>query len=192
MDQTSEDASIENTKSVDKSPSGLSWKTQLGILCVMLLLALGGMALSQASDKGAWEYWLLVVVVYAALGLWRRIRQENRPVQTLRKMMARELAHWVILLVFLAVLLMLERLEIVNRQSASDFAVLMLALTCCQVGIHFDWLLLIVGVVLTSMLIALSILEQYTIVLWIVMILIVLGAAAFFYFTKGKRTDVEQ
>jgi hypothetical protein len=158
----------------------------------MLVLALVGMGLSQALEEGAWEYWLFVVVVYAALGLWRSTSKARQAGQTVRKLISRELAHWAILLGFLAVLLLLERREIINRQSASDFALLLLALSCCLAGIHFDWLLMIVGVVLTVMLVAMATLEQYSVVLWIIMILVVIAAAAFFYFKSKGRGSVAE
>ena len=96
------------------------------------------------------------------------------------------MAHWAILLGFLGVVLLLERREIIDRTSASDFALLLLAFSCCLAGVHFDWLLLIVGVVLTIMLLAMAMLEQYSVVLWVVMILVAFAAGAFFYF-KSKN-----
>ena len=185
MDQSAEPARVEKTNSVNKASSDGGWKIQLGILSAMLLLALVGMGVSQASEKGAWEYWLFVVIVYAALGLWRSTRRAKQKGQTVRALIGRELAHWGVLLAYLAVLLLLERQEIINRQSASDFALMLLALTCCLAGVHFDWLLMIVGVVLTVMVVAMATLEQYSVMLWVIMALVTIGAAAFFYF-KSK------
>ena len=54
------------------------------------------------------------------------------------------------------------------------------------IRVHFDWLLAIMGVVLTVMVVAMATLEQYSVVLWIVMILVAVAAAAFFYF-KSKE-----
>jgi hypothetical protein len=190
MNESAEPVPVEKTNSVEKTKSNAGWKIQLGVLCTMLLLALFGMGLSQASEKGAWEYWLFVVIVYAALGLWRSTRRAKQQGQTVRALIGRELAHWGVLLVFLAVLLLLERQEIVDRQSASDFALMLLALTCCLAGVHFDWLLMIMGVVLTVMVVAMATLEQYSVELWIIMILVAIAAAAFFYF-KSKRGGSE-
>jgi hypothetical protein len=190
MNDSTEPVPVEKTNSVDNAKSNAGWKIQLGVLCAMLLLALFGMGLSQASEKGAWEYWLFVVIVYAAFGLWRSTRRAKQLGQNVRALIGRELAHWGVLLAFLAVLLLLERQEIVDRQSASDFALMLLALTCCLAGIHFDWLLMIMGVVLTVMVVAMATLEQYSVVLWIIMILVAIAAAAFFYF-KSKRGGSE-
>ena len=181
MDSSIEPASTPGTDTAVESRSGAGWKLQLGVLCSMLALALGGMGMSQASEGGAWEYWLFVVVVYASLGLWRTARQAKHDGEPVPKRIAREVAHWGVLLGFLAVLLMLERREIIDRESASDSALMLLALSCCLAGIHFDWKMLIVGVVLTVMMVAVATLEQYAVLLWIVMILVVIAGAGFFY-----------
>lgn len=170
---------------VEKSKSTAPWKIQFYTLCGMLLLALVGMGLSQALEKGAWWYWLFVIVVYAALGLWRSTSKARKQDKSIRKLITRELGHWAILLAFLGVVLLLERQEIITRPAASDISLLLLALSCCLAGVHFDWLLMIVGIVLTIMLVGMSTLEQYTLVLWVIMILVAIGAAAFFYF-KSK------
>jgi general stress protein CsbA len=65
-----------------------------------------------------------------------------------------------------------------------------LALSCCMAGVHIDWLLLVVGVVLTIMLVAMASLEQYSVVLWLFMLVVAGLAAAFFYF-KSKRGGSE-
>ncbi|TWU45076.1 hypothetical protein Q31b_02470 [Novipirellula aureliae] len=185
MDETTETSLVEETN------SRTGWKLQFGVLCGMLVLALIGMGLSQALEQRAWWYWLFVVITYAVLGLWRSIRKAKRAGDGLRNLISRELAHWSVLLVFLGVLAVLERKEIISRESSSDFALLLLAFSCCLAGIHFDWLLLIMGVVLTVMLVAMATLEQYTIVLWIVMIVVAAAAAGFFYLksSRGRAAD---
>ena len=187
MNESDEAVIEEESDAVEPTQSSSAgWKIQFYVLCVMLLLALVGMGLSQAMENGTWAYWLFVVFVYAGLGLWRstrKARQEGKPVKAL---ISRELGHWSVLLAFLGILFLLERKEIIDRESASDFALLLLAFSCCLAGLHFDWLLLIMGVVLTVMLVAMATLEQYSIVLWMIMIAVTIGAAAFFYL-RSKR-----
>lgn len=175
MNRSTKSASAENTTTAN-------WKIQLGVLCGMLLLALIGMGITQASEKNAWEYWLFVVIVYAALSLWRTFNKSKQDGEPFGNLLGREIAHWLVLLAFFALVMLLERREIISRESASDFSLAMLALACCLGGVHFDWMLMIVGIVLTVMLMAMATLEQYSIVLWVLMVLVVIGGAAFFYF----------
>jgi hypothetical protein len=119
----------------------------------------------------------------------RNARQKG---QSIKKSVFRELTHWGLLIGFLAVLLFLERREIINRDSASYFALMLLALSCCLAGLHSDRLLLVVGVVLTIMVVAMATLQQFTVVLWLTMIVVVALAAAFFYLkSKSGKSDFE-
>jgi hypothetical protein len=179
-----ESQSSDEVSSVEDTKSGGGWKLRLWMLCAMLILALAGMGLTQANESGAWEYWLFVVVVYAGLGLWRDTRAAKQAGRSITKSIGKELAHWIVLVCFLAVLLLLERRGIVNRDSASYFALMLLALSCVMAGVHIDWLLLVVGVVLTVMLVAMATLEQFSV--WIIMILVACLATVFFYL-KSKR-----
>jgi hypothetical protein len=188
MNHSVEQPPGDKMKPVAHESSWGGWKIRLGVLCGMLVLALAGMGFTQSSQEGAWEFWLFVVLVYAVLGLWRGWRHARQTGQSIRKSIARELAHWGTLLVFLAVLLLLERRQIIDRQSASYFALMLLALSCCMAGIHVDWLLLVVGVVLAIMLVVTATLEQFVVVMWLVMILVACLAAAVFY-VKSKRGD---
>ncbi len=181
---------VDDLDSFDRSSSGGGWKLRLGVLCAMLVLALAGLGLTQASETGAWEYWLFVVVVYAGLGLWRNTRNAKQKGKSIGKSIFHELVHWGTLVCFLGVLLLLERREIVNRDSASYFALMLLALTCCLAGVHIDLMLLVVGVVLTVMLVATAVLEQYTFILWMVVIGVAALAVLFFYF-KSRRADAK-
>jgi hypothetical protein len=174
-----------------KSKSSAAWKIQFYALCGMLLLALIGMGLSQALQKGSWWYWLFIVVVYAILSLWRSTSKAKKKDKPIRSLISRELGHWVILLAFLGVIFLLEQKEIISRDASSDIALLLLALSCCLAGVHFDWLMLLVGIFLTVMVVAMATLDQYSIVLWVIMILMAVGAAAFYYFksTSGGSSS---
>ncbi len=179
----SEASKPEPIETFNASPA---WKFQIYILGGMLFLALVGMGLSQALQQGSWWYWLFVVIVYAALGLWRSTNRARKKDQAIRNMVGRELAHWAILLVFLAIVFVLERQEIISRAASSDIALLLLAISCCLAGVHFDWLLMLVGIFLTVMVIAMATLDQYSIVLWVIMIVMAIGAVAFFYFKSNS------
>ena len=91
VDETNsvEDSSlVDEIDSFDESSSGGGWKIRLGVLCAMLVLALAGMGLTQASETGAWEFWLFVVLVYAALGLWRSVcAARSRPVNRFKRVL---------------------------------------------------------------------------------------------------------
>jgi hypothetical protein len=122
------------------------------------------------------------------LGLWRSTRRAKAAGKPIKELIRRELSHWSVLLAFLGILLLLERRDYINRQSAADFTLLLLAFSCVLAGVHFDWLLLIMGVVLTVMLVAMATLEEYSVLLWLLMITVTIAAASIFYL-RSKRAD---
>ena len=164
------------------------YKLQLVTLCIMLALALIGVWLSEAQGEGARGYWMLVVFVYASLGLIRSTRKARSLGRPVMKMIGRELLHWSVLIVFMCILLFLEHRALINRQITSQVALLLLALGCCLAGIHFDWLLLVMGIALTGMVVAVVSLEQYSGVMWLVVCLIAAVAAGFVYL-RSKRAS---
>lgn len=152
---------------------------RMWVFCVMLVLALAGMGLTMSLDKGGWEYWLFVLFVYGGVCIfwaWERAKQSHQPAW---KMVRDQALHWGGVLVVFAILLLFERTEVINREAASNVALLVLALACFLAGVHFDWAFLLLGVVLAIMAVAIGYLEQY--IVWII-VLPVLIAAGFAYY----------
>ena len=177
---------VDDMDAFDQSSSISSGQIQFALFVLMLLLALGGMGLTQSLESGAWEYWLFVVLVYASIGAWKAVRSARHAGRSVRQGVVREISHWGTLVSFLGVLFFLEQRQVVDRQSASSFALMLLALSCFMAGVHLDWQMLLLGGVLTIMLIAIALLEQYEIALWGIMLGVALAAILFFRF-KAKR-----
>ncbi|MGB0596147.1 MAG: hypothetical protein ACPGLY_05625 [Rubripirellula sp.] len=177
---------VDDMDAFDQSSSISSGQIQFALFVLMLLLALGGMGLTQSLESGAWEYWVFVVLVYASIGVWKAIRSARHASRSVRQGVVREISHWGTLVGFLGVLFFLEQRQVVDRQSASSFALMLLALSCFMAGVHLDWQLLLLGGVLTIMLVALALLAQYEIALWGIMLGVAFAAILFFRF-KAKR-----
>ncbi len=180
-------ASDSKNKSVEPNRRIRNWRIRFWALCAMLVLGLVAMGLTQASEKRAWEYWIFVVVVYAGLAIWQTAVRARSDLGLMSKSIVRELLHWGTLVLFLGSLFLLEKQEIINRESASYFALMLLAMTCCMSGVHTDWSRSIVGVVLTAMLITMAYIDQWSVVLWLCMITVAALGAAFFYFQSRRE-----
>jgi len=158
------------------------------VFCAMLVLALVGMALTMSLDHGGWEFWVFLLAFYGGVSVfwaWQRAKQKGEPVW---KMVRAQVFHWSSVLLIYAILLMFERTEIINRQAASNVALLVLALACLLAGVHFEWTFLLVGIVLAIMVVAIGYLEQY--VVWIIMLPVII-AAGWIYLQIRKRHTVE-
>lgn len=159
------------------------------IFCAMLVLALVGMGLTMSLDHGGWEFWAFLLAFYGGVSVfwaWQRAKQKREPVW---RMVRAQVLHWSSVLVIYAILMLFERTEIINRQAASNVALLVLALACFLAGVHFEWTFLLVGIVLAIMVVALGYVEQY--VVWIIMIPVII-AAGWIYFQIRKRRTREQ
>jgi len=164
------------------------WKQEFWLLCTMLVLSLVGLGITQAAAAGAWEFWLIAVLVFCGIGLFHTSRRARRAGSPVRPMMLKQLLHWGGLLVALKVLILLERTDTISRDSASDSSLILLALTCYLAGLHFDGMFLILGMVLAVMVVALGTAQQYAFLLWVIVIPVAAGGAALFYW-KAKRSQ---
>ena len=125
----------------------LHWKIEFILLTLMLLVALVGMAVTQASVSGAWEYWLFAVILFGGVGTFRDFkwaRQARKPVWAA---LAKQILHWAVLLLVMKALFWMERYNAISREAASLSAMLLLATTSIHAGVHFHWTFAIVGVV---------------------------------------------
>jgi hypothetical protein len=129
----------------------------------MLGLAVAGAGVSQVSAGLGWLYWTGLVVVYAAIGIlraWGQAKREGRP----RWPMVRAQAlHWLGALVTIKIIFFFEAAEIADRGTASDYALLVLALSTFLAGVHFDWPLMLLGAILAVIAIALGELDQLSV-----------------------------
>ncbi len=146
------------------------------------------MAVSQSTDQGGWEYWLFVVVVYAIVGItiaWRKAKATGNPVWP---MVRKKVLHWAGVLITFKVIFLMEKTGVMNREAASDTALILLALSTFLAGVHIEWMFMLLGIVLGIMAIAIAYVEQY--VVWMIMVPVVAGAVWIFLrrMKKGLAT----
>ena len=166
------------------------WKIELCLLCLMIAIALGGMALAQASQPAAWEYWILAVIAFCATGIFissTKARKLNLPI---RPIIVKHILHWAGLLFILKVMVIMEHLNFLNRQAAADASLLLLALACYLAGIHLNRMFLFVSVIIAAMVVGLVALQQYAMLIWLIMIPIVIVGLFIFYRKSRKHSKV--
>lgn len=159
------------------------WKIDGITLAVMLGLSLIGLAVTQGAPNGAWECWLLIVLAYAGISIWRAVNNKRTEGSTWSKI-KKPLLHWASLLVTFKVLVMLEQTNLMSRDAAADCSLLVLALASFLAGVHFDRLFLFVGVFLLIMTVTIAAAENGAL-----LIMFCIGAIAvgFFYWRTMER-----
>lgn len=133
------------------------------LFLVMLALAIGGVAITQIEQSGGWRYWLFLVVVYAAISIGCAWLQAGRLGQPVWSMIRAQVLHWLGTLVAISIVLLFEASDITDRGPASDFSLLVLALSCFLAGVHFNWTFMLLGGILAVIAVALGYLDQLSV-----------------------------
>ena len=174
---------------IDATPRrSLHWKIEFILLTIMLLVALAGMAVTQASVNGAWGYWLFAVLLFGGVGTFRDFKWARQAKKPVWASLAKQILHWAILLLVMKALFWMERYNAISREAASISAILLLATTCIHAGVHFHWTFAIVGVVLAVMSVIVGVLEQSMLLSSMIILPLVLGGA-FFILLKLRKAS---
>ena len=145
-----------------------SWKIVSAVAVIMVLLALLGVALTNANSTWAPRYWIWLVPVYGVLCIgtaWARAWSDknSRKIEVIR-----QLLHWLGIGVALAVEHLIRGTGEETTTAAGLNALLLLGLGCYLAGVHLEWIFAIVGMLLTVILIVIAKAEQYEWILFVV------------------------
>ena len=138
----------------------------------LLLLAIGGMAVTDYSARSGLSYWLVVIPLFAAVSIfsgWRRASADGKNVGAV---LLSQLLHWGALVLAVYLIYLLERTGRLNREDAGLVALLSLSLTTVLAGIHFDRRLAVLGVLLAIGTASAALVEEF---FWILLIPTVLA-----------------
>ena len=160
-------------------------RIQFVLFILMLVLALIGMGITQANPSGSWEYWAFLVLVYGLISVTVTYRQAKNLGEPIWRMIRKQVLHWAGALIAFKLLFLLERTDIVSREATSDLSVILLSLICYLAGVHFQWMFMLIGLVVGVMALTLAYLEQYMVIGWIIVIPTAL--LAFWLFLKFRQ-----
>lgn len=179
--------SPESAQPPDKRHFWSGQKLQFWLFCILLLLALVGMGLTETVAGGGALYWLILLWVYAFASLARAWLLARKRHESIWSEIHLHFFHWLGALVALHIIFLFERHAIVARDAASDMALVTLALTSYMAGLHFERLFVLIGILLAIMAVVSAFVEQYT--LWLIVVPASLGAAWLFLKSKLSQTD---
>ncbi len=149
---------------------------------VMLLLAFGGVALSDVS-QGSQIYWSGLAIVFGLLCVALDWIHEPRGTAwagpTLRTAL-----HWFGVLAALELVFIFIGAGRLTNADTGLFNGVVLALGTYTCGVYANWRLMVIGVALGLGTAAVAYVEQY---LWILFLLALLALAAIFFFTRWRN-----
>ena len=149
----------------------------------LLLLAIGGMAITDYSARSGLSYWLVVIPLFGAVSVfigWRRARAGGKNVGAV---LLSQLLHWGALVLAVYLIYLLEGTGRLNRDDAGLVALLSLSLTTVLAGIHFDWRLGVLGVLLAIGTAGAALVEEF---FWILLIPAVLAGVVVVWQQRRK------
>ncbi|MGO9114707.1 MAG: hypothetical protein ACLP9L_36285 [Thermoguttaceae bacterium] len=149
------------------SASGASWRIPLIVSILLIGTSIAGFALTNYAPERASWYWVLILPAFAAVPIWHTWTTIRRGGKTNWSIVRKQIYHWVALLIAIQVLFVLIRNETINGRSGSLVALLLMALTCANVGINFDWVFIVVGAILAMAVLVAALFQEYV---WLVML----------------------
>lgn len=114
----------------------------------LVLLSIVGIAVSDFSNTYGLTYWLVMVPLFAVASIftsWFRARKEGL---TVAGILWRQIFHWAATALAVYLIYLFTRTGRIPDQEAGLLTLLVLALATFLAGVHFDWRLSLLGVVL--------------------------------------------
>ena len=157
------------------------------ISIVLVVLAIGGIAIMDYKPEWGLWYWLAMVPIFAGASIgmtWQAglVADQPRPV-----MVRRQLLHWsVLLLGFLMVYLMLHFTDL-DATHSGFIALMLLSVTTMLAGVHFWWRFGVLGLILAATLVASVLVEHFFMALLLLTILVIV--MLLFFRRRDARVD---
>ncbi|MBD3220961.1 hypothetical protein GF314_06930 [bacterium] len=141
-------------------------------IIVLVTLAIGGIAVMDFTEAYGFWYWLAMIPIFGGVGVllaWRSHHHdpEHRPL-----LLRRQLLHWCAAIVGILLTFLMLDAGTIDRSAAGLIALLVLALTTTTAGVHFEWRLAALGIILAVTLAAAVIAEHF---FWILLPLAVVA-----------------
>ena len=169
------------------------FKARLFCSLLMVLLAFIGLILTDILSDGAWNYWRVLVPIFACISIWLSwyLRKANVLLHT--KTIWHEVLHWVALIGCVYLVSLFVNMGLIGRFEAALQVLTLLALSVFMLGIYIEATFLIIGVLLAVFVLGAAYLAQY---LYTIMLPVtIIGAALIVYFwhkhSKKHQRDLK-
>ncbi|HLD17266.1 MAG TPA: hypothetical protein VJB02_06115 [Coxiellaceae bacterium] len=153
----------------------LHWKARFIVSVIMLGLALLGLVVTDFRPTGTWDYWRLMVPVYAILTIslsWYLRHKAHIPLRG--KTIGQDVLQWVGLFTAVYLLSLLVDAGIMGRMPAGFVVLTMLALTLFWAGIYVDASFMLIGITLGFLVAAAGLVTAYLSVIMIPVVIVAL------------------
>lgn len=164
-----------------RMPDPGPWKARLVVCLLLLLFSVIGLIFTDISPKSAWNYWRVMVPIFAVLCLWLSwyLRRKNYSTVNFTHTFWQEILHWIALMVAVYLIMLLVDDGLMGRLEAGLVVLILLAFSIFVAGIYIDVSFMWIGIVLGIFVALASFVTAY---LSIIMIPVAIIAAVVIFF----------
>ena len=160
------------------------WKMRLMVGLIMLGLAFIGLIVSDIKQNGAWDYWRIMVPIYAVLCLFLSWYLRRRKKIMTPATIWHELVQWFGLVLAVYLISIYVNIRLIGRFEAGLVVLTLLALTIFIAGIYVEATFFLIGLLLGIFAAAAALLAAY---IYTVMLPLTIGVAVLLVWVARKR-----
>jgi len=121
-----------------------------GILILLLILSLTGIAITDFSPDDGYGYWIIMVFVFGLFAIFIAWLQSKHKDGEFKAIVKEQSIHWLISLLVVGGAFLLQKSGQLTEESAGQVILLILALSTMLDGLRIGWRFSIVGLFLGS------------------------------------------
>ncbi len=155
--------------SMNSTAGNQNQKYQGWIYSILVTLSVGGVAIMDYSVKYGFWYWLAMAVVFGAVSIGLAWKSDKDLPGDQSGRVKKQALHWGTLIVgILLIFLMQTTLVFEDPSTPGLLALLLLSITAALAGVHFNWRMAVVGLILAATFVAAVLVEEFFLILLIV------------------------
>ena len=155
------------------------------LLVLLTILSAIGVALANYSPQSAFRYWLWMAPIFGVLSVGAAWWRASIRGDSIAMAVQRQIYHWVGVVAAVYLIYLLQSTGRMENEAAGLSALIVMSLASFLAGVHGDWRMMIVGVVLGLMVVVFAVLEQIIWVIAIPALLIIIVIAALYLRAKA-------
>jgi cell division protein FtsW (lipid II flippase) len=153
---------------VESSSSNPTQKYQGWVYIILVFLSVGGVALMDYSEKYWFWYWLAMGVIFGLVSVGMAWKNDQDLPGDQSGRVKKQALHWGTLILAILLVFLMHYANLFDRPSTPGLLVLLLlALTATLAGVHFNWRMAVVGLILMATFVAAVVAEGF---LWILLL----------------------
>jgi hypothetical protein len=130
-------------------------------LIVLVTLAIGGIAVMDFKATWGLWYWLAMIPVFGGVGVFLAARAHRADPDHRPLLLRRQVLHWCGAVLGILLTFLMFDAGTIDRDAAGMTALLILAMSTVMAGVHFEWRLAVLGLILVATLAAAVVAEHF-------------------------------